>query len=274
MPLAAKFLCTLTRPSPPAGTALIRLYEGLDGATWINNNNWNTSSGTSAQNKANDPCTVGQRWFGVGFIDPCDPWLDDIQGEGPETDYLTSIRGAGQGCFAGRITSLNLRRNGLKGNLSIPELGDLRNLTYLDLSFNEIAGEIPTEIGRIANIQVINLQSNSLTGILPTELGEINSDGPGAVSGCGIDDPCPVGVQLKMTDFNAGRNSLTGSIPSQLGQLSHLRILDLSDNNLTSRYGRRAVATTHLHGKVAAPRSRHAFRGAQGMLTLAWPRPA
>ena len=153
------------------GTALIRLYEGLDGASWVSNTNWNTSSGTSKQNKANDPCTVGKRWHGVGFMDPCDPYMDDIIGEGPATDYLTKIRGAGQGCFAGRVTSLcvapslfsqalspsrplladqaspnsksfpylllscrNLRRNNLKGNLTlIPELGDLDNLTYMYL---------------------------------------------------------------------------------------------------------------------------------------------
>ena len=217
-----------------AGTALIRLYEGLDGASWSNNVNWNTTSGTSAQNKANDPCTVGKRWHGVGFMDPCDPFMDDIIGEGPATDYLTKIRGAGQGCFAGRVTSLNLRRNGLKGNLTIPELGDLGNLTYLDLSWNEIGGEIPTQIGRIANVQVVNLAHNSIVGVLPSELGNLNSNGPPDTTGCGIDDPCPAGVQLKMYDLNVGHNSLSGSIPSQLGQLSHLKILDMTNNNLTS----------------------------------------
>merc|ERR1712185_874472 len=129
-------------------TALIKLYDAFDGANWVNNRNWNTTSGTSAQNKANDPCDPTQRWFGVGFIDPCEKYLDDIVGSGPQTDFLTRVRGSGQGCFAGRVTSLNLRRNNLHGNMTVPELGDLENLTYIDLSWNNLEGAIPTQIGR------------------------------------------------------------------------------------------------------------------------------
>ena len=215
-------------------TALIRLYEAFDGANWKNNRNWNTTTGTSAQNKANDPCDPNKRWHGVGFMDPCEKYLDDIIGEGPQTDYLTRVRGAGQGCFAGRITSLNLRRNNLRGNLTVPELGDLANLTYIDLSWNDINGAIPTEIGRINNVQYINMEHNNITGSLPTELGMINSEGPLASTGCGLDDPCPLGVQLKLNDLVFKENKIEGPIPSELGALVHLKQLDLSRNNLTS----------------------------------------
>ena len=197
-------------------SALIRLYDALGGPDWVNNRNWNTSTGTSAQNKANDPCDPNQRWYGVGFIDPCEKYLDDIVGSGPQTDYLTRIRGSGQGCFAGRITSLNLRRNNLRGNLTVPELGDLQNLTYLDLSWNGLEGAIPTEIGRLNNVQIINLAHNNISGELPTELGTLNSQGPLANAGCGLDDPCPLGVQLKLTDLTLHHNMITGPIPSQL----------------------------------------------------------
>jgi len=213
--------------------ALIKLYESMGGASWTNNRNWNTTSGTSAENKENDPCDPKKRWYGVGFYDPCEKYLDDIVGTGPETNYLTRVRGSMQGCFAGRITSLNLRRNNLSGNLTVPELGDLANLTLLDLSWNAIQGEIPTQIGRLRNIQLINLAHNSLSGGLPTELGQLNDLGPPSPGGCGIDDPCPLGVQLKMNDFNVGHNEITGTIPTELGALTHLRILDLTNNNLT-----------------------------------------
>ena len=200
-------------------TALIRLYEAFDGANWANNRNWNTSSGTSAQNKANDPCDHNNRWYGVGFIDPCEKYLDDIIGDGPQTDFLTRVRGSGQGCFAGRITSLLLRRNNLRGNLTVPELGDLANLTYIDLSWNGLEGAIPTEIGRLNNVQIINLAHNNITGELPTELGNINSMGPSAykgptgrlTGGCGNDDPCPLGTQLKLTDLSLHHNMITGT---------------------------------------------------------------
>ena len=163
-------------------TALIKLYEALDGANWVNNKNWNTTSGTSLQNKENDPCDrdPAKRWYGVGFRDPCEKYLDDILGEGLQTDYLTQVRGSGSGCFAGRITALNLKRNGLAGNLTIPEIGDLENLTYIDLSWNSIGGSIPTEFGRINNVQVVNLAHNLIGGSIPTEIGNINSEGPAA----------------------------------------------------------------------------------------------
>ena len=109
------------------------------------------TTGTPAENKANDPCSIEKKWFGVGFTDPCEYYLDDIVGWGPQTDYLAAVRGAGQGCFAGRITALNLHRNGLRGNLSFPTIGDLSNLTYFDVSWNDVHGFIPTQIGLINN---------------------------------------------------------------------------------------------------------------------------
>ena len=30
------------------------------------------------ENKNNDPCDIDKRWYGVGFTDPCEKWLDDM----------------------------------------------------------------------------------------------------------------------------------------------------------------------------------------------------
>lgn len=214
-------------------SALIALYDALDGSNWVQNRNWNTSTGTSEENKGNDPCDHTRRWFGVGYIDPCEKYLDDIVGSGPQTDFLTRVRGAGHGCFAGRITSLNLRRNNLNGNMTVPEIGDLENLTYIDMSWNNLQGALPTQIGRLNNVQIINMAWNNISGELPTELGTINSKGPLASRGCGVDDPCPLGVQMKLTDLALHHNAITGPIPSQIGELVHLKQLDLGFNNLT-----------------------------------------
>ena len=47
---------------------------------------------------------------------------------------------------------------------SIPsEIGNLTNLTYLNLGGNQLTGEIPSEIGNLTNITYLNLGSNQLT---------------------------------------------------------------------------------------------------------------
>jgi len=78
-------------------SALIAMYNALDGANWVNNRNWNTTTGTSAQNKANDPCDHLKRWYGVGFIDPCEKYLDDIVGEGHKPTFSRVCAVAGRG---------------------------------------------------------------------------------------------------------------------------------------------------------------------------------
>ena len=48
-----------------------------------------------------------------------------------------------------------------------------------------------------------------------------------------MDDPCPLGVQLKLTELSLQHNNIVGTIPSELGSLVHLKQLDLGYNNLT-----------------------------------------
>ena len=129
-----------------------------------------------------------------------------------------------QGCFAGRITTLNLRRNNLTGHLNLEDLGELTNLTYLDLSFNQLSGSIPTQIGQIDNLQMMNLAHNELSGTLPSELGALNSGAPPVSMGCGLDDPCPLGVQLRLTELNLAHNRIEGDVPTELGKLESLKV--------------------------------------------------
>ena len=113
--------------------ALVSLFQLLGGPHWLNNDGWDVD-GTS------DPCDHQTHWRGVGCIDPCDDWRD-----GPD-------------CYFGRVTALNLRNNNLTGSMTHWKgIGDLHNLTWLDLSFNSISGSVPAEIGEIQNIVIIHL---------------------------------------------------------------------------------------------------------------------
>ena len=50
------------------------------------------------------------------------------------------------------------------------ELGNLFELTSLDLSSNSLTGEIPHELGWLFNLDTLKLSGNSLTGCIPDEL--------------------------------------------------------------------------------------------------------
>jgi len=46
----------------------------------------------------------------------------------------------------------------------------LTNLTYLDLSQNQLSGDIPEEIWQLTNLEILYLHVNQLTGEIPQEV--------------------------------------------------------------------------------------------------------
>ena len=62
--------------------------------------------------------------------------------------------------------------NELRGEIP-PELGNLANLSRLDLVYNELRGEIPPELGNLGNLEFLDLGSNELRGEIPPELGNL-----------------------------------------------------------------------------------------------------
>ena len=166
----------------PRLTALIRLYEARRPGT-DQQLVWNLTS-AECREQGDDPTTRtsdGTTWDS----EPCEKYLDDIVGSGPQTDFRFA-RGLGQGCFAAAS-----RRSTCGGTTcaatSRPELGDLENLTYVDLSWNSIGGSIPTEIGRWNNIQMINLHNDS--SCRPSLA--LNSMGPPTRAGAGSTTRAP-----------------------------------------------------------------------------------
>ena len=161
---------------------------------------------------------------------------------------------------AGRVITLHLHQNGLRGRLPAelaqlknlrnlllwgewerglsgpipPELGRLANLTNLDLGNNELTGPIPPELGDLANLTDLSLTQNKLTGPIPPELGHLTNLerlylGTNRLTG---EVPPEIGNLTGLTRLSLHNNDLTGPIPA-LGRLSNLVHLSLSDNRLT-----------------------------------------
>jgi hypothetical protein len=71
-------------------------------------------------------------------------------------------------------TDLILQYIGLTGTIP-PEIGNLTNLTFINLGLNELTGSIPSEIGNLTNLTDLILQHNGLTGSIPPEIGNLTN---------------------------------------------------------------------------------------------------
>ena len=134
---------------------------------------------------------------------------------------------------SGRVAELNLSENQLVGEIP-PELGNLASLQELYLHDNELSGEIPSELGNLAGLQALYLYENQLSGEIPSELGSLTnlqvlSLSQNQLSG---EIPSELGNLAGLQELDLSENQLSGEVPSVLGSLTNLQRLSLYDNNL------------------------------------------
>ena len=136
----------------------------------------------------------------------------------------------------GNLNNLRVLRLYGTSHYSIPpELGRLTNLVELDLSKNQLTGEIPPELGKLTNLARLSLSNSNLTGEIPPELQElINLESLildfNQLTG---EIPPELGKLANLESLYLNGNKLTGEIPPELGNLTNLVQLSLSDNFLT-----------------------------------------
>ncbi len=125
------------------------------------------------------------------------------------TNWLTDHGLAWHGVrvIDGHVTELDLRSNGLSGELP-DALGNLSNLEYLHLGTNNLSGGIPDALGNLSNLEYLGLFFNALSGEIPSSLGNLSN------------------LETLGLFFNA----LSGGIPSSLGNLSNLTNLRFTSN--------------------------------------------
>ena len=202
-------------------------------ATSTDSNYSNITSTLTATETDNDVCqgtpAVGNATSG-GLVDDCNtlmaakPVLSGLSSRLSDWSTGTAI-GSWTGITAGsRVTGIAVRgagNNKLGG--SIPAgLGDLTNLTRLDLAYNNLTGPIPSTL---SNLTSLNLSGNNLTGSIPSNLTKLTTLDLGSNR---LTGPIPTNL-TKLTSLKLGNNRLTGSIPTNLTKLT---TLDLQGNDL------------------------------------------
>ncbi|KAH0780824.1 hypothetical protein KY290_000422 [Solanum tuberosum] len=83
--------------------------------------------------------------------------------------------------------------------------------TSMDMSSNNLSGDIPISLTRLAGLRSFNLSKNNLTGKIPNDIGDMKV--------------------LESVDLS--ENQLYGEIPQSFSSLPTLSYLNLSDNNLS-----------------------------------------
>ncbi|KAG6490437.1 hypothetical protein ZIOFF_051733 [Zingiber officinale] len=86
-------------------------------------------------------------------------------------------------------------------------------VTSIDLSHNNLSGEIPNELMMLRDLHFLSLSNNHLTGTIPENIADLT----------------------ELFSLDLSMNNLTGTIPSNLSALNFLSHLNLSFNNLSGR---------------------------------------
>ncbi|KAE8712272.1 Detected protein of unknown function [Hibiscus syriacus] len=87
----------------------------------------------------------------------------------------------------------------------------LKYMTGIDLSCNNLTGQIPRELGNLSEIHSLNLSHNNLVGVIPSSFSKLK--------------------QIESLDLSY--NKLSGEIPNQLVELNTLEVFSVAYNNLS-----------------------------------------
>ncbi|XLS64326.1 hypothetical protein HN51_024300, partial [Arachis hypogaea] len=160
-----------------------------------------------------------------------------------------------------RVSALHLQNQDLGGTLA-PSLGNLTFLKKLNLTDLNLYGRIPRQVGRLKRLQILSfrevgrlkslyaleLTRNNLQGEIPMELINCSSLKKIDLSYNNLTGKVPswFGSMMQLTMLELGFNNLVGNIPPTLGNLSSLDTLYLAGNNLEELY----LDATFFHGNI------------------------
>ncbi|MCY3855537.1 MAG: Ig-like domain-containing protein [Rhodospirillales bacterium] len=196
---------------------LAKIYESMSGDQWHNNSNWLSDAPL-------------REWHGVkadgqGRVVGLDLAFNGLVGPIP----------ADIGALE-KLTELILVGNDTQRSRIPPELGELANLKYLDLTSIFAAGPIPPRIGNLERLGFLDFSNNGLSGSIPPELGglaslvELRLDNNRLVGTL----PQQLADAAELQQIHIADNNLSGALPSSLASLGNLWILDLSGNDFSA----------------------------------------
>ncbi|KAL1533743.1 non-specific serine/threonine protein kinase [Salvia divinorum] len=110
-----------------------------------------------------------------------------------------------------QLEELYLYSNHFSGSLSSGICDNHPNIKAVDVSTNQISGEIPPNIWKCRDLELLALSFNHFNGKIPSEIGTLKM----------------------LRELYLGVNNFQGGVPPELGNLSRLEILDIRGASLT-----------------------------------------
>ncbi|KAK3143667.1 hypothetical protein QOZ80_4AG0303360 [Eleusine coracana subsp. coracana] len=126
------------------------------------------------------------------------------------------------------------------------------NLVALDLSSNELIGEIPASIGLLPCLADINISYNQLSGELPRELGKHGPLESLIVYDNNLYGPLPetLCAKGKLRYIAAANNNFSDALPVNLGECVPLNFLLLSNNRFSGDFPAKIWSIQNMKGVI------------------------
>ena len=130
---------------------------------------------------------------------------------------------------------LNISSNKFQGSVPIPP----PSISFYSISINELSGEIPPQICNLNFLEVLDLSENNLSGNIPKCLGNFSNSltilnlRRNNLNGT-IPHTWTSGNKLRM--INLGENKLSGQVPKSIVNCAMLEILDLGSNQINDTF--------------------------------------
>ncbi|XP_020081027.1 LRR receptor-like serine/threonine-protein kinase FLS2 [Ananas comosus] len=169
---------------------------------------------------------------------------NQLEGPLPALPQTLSFMNLSNNLFTGSMPNstflslqyLLLSNNSFGGNVPL-SLCESVSLQVLDISSNELSGEIPSCLGMLQDqLLVLDMMNNALSGKIPTSLGKLGALAILDLSNNSLSGKIPSSLQYctQLINLNLGYNNFSGTIPKWIGEsLPFLMVLSLCSNTFS-----------------------------------------